>query len=136
MSNLNGFEYVDVNALETSAHDFVAVVPAGITDADALVNALVDVLRFPAYFGFNWDALYDCLTDFHWLQQHTIVLAHQDAPALEATTLEMYLDVLRAAMLDWQPGDAHALRVVFPANARPELERLLTADEPHHIRLR
>lgn len=135
MSNLNGFEFVDVNALETSADDFVAVVPAGITSAKDLLRALAEALRFPEYFGFNWNALYDCLRDFHWLEQDTIVLAHQDAPALQASTLETYLDVLRAAMLARHPDEPH-LRVVFPADARPELERLLAADEPHHIRWR
>jgi Barstar (barnase inhibitor) len=105
MSNLNAFEFVDANLLETSADDFVAIVPAGLTTADDLLRALADVLRFPACFGFNWHGLYDCLTDFQWLEQHTIVLAHQDAPALQASTLEMYLDVLRAAILAWQPRE-------------------------------
>lgn len=36
---------------------------AGPTDKQALLQALSTALAFPAYFGFNWDALYDCLTD-------------------------------------------------------------------------
>jgi RNAse (barnase) inhibitor barstar len=30
-------------------------------------TAIARELRFPDYFGHNWDAVYDCLTDFGWL---------------------------------------------------------------------
>jgi RNAse (barnase) inhibitor barstar len=33
------------------------------TGKQALLEALSARLSFPPYFGFNWDALYDCLTD-------------------------------------------------------------------------
>ncbi|MFA7009521.1 MAG: barstar family protein [Elusimicrobiales bacterium] len=34
---------------------------AGVKDKRGLLAALASALRFPAYFGYNWDALLDCL---------------------------------------------------------------------------
>ena len=38
-----------------------------VTAKPALLGALAAALRFPAYFGANWDALADSLTDLSWL---------------------------------------------------------------------
>jgi len=36
-------------------------------------------MRFPAYFGFNWDAFRDCITDLSWLpMQDGLVLVYKN----------------------------------------------------------
>lgn len=35
----------------------------GARDKNAFLNAIAGALAFPEYFGHNWDAFYDCLTD-------------------------------------------------------------------------
>ena len=52
-----------------AADEFVARVPAGMTTQPALLDSLFESQRFPDYFGFNWNALFDCLGDFSWLEQ-------------------------------------------------------------------
>jgi RNAse (barnase) inhibitor barstar len=54
------------------------------------------VLRFPAYFGKNWDALSDCLTDLSWLDNayshFVVVIDHWDhcaSPLLQEILQEM-----------------------------------------------
>ena len=37
-----------------------------VTDKAALLKKVAQALRFPEYFGMNWDALGDCLMDMSW----------------------------------------------------------------------
>ncbi len=47
---------------------------------EAMLAAIASSLRFPAWFGSNWDALSDCLLDMGWLPAlgYVIVLEHSD----------------------------------------------------------
>jgi RNAse (barnase) inhibitor barstar len=64
-------------------------------------------LRFPAYFGRNWDAVYDCLTDPSWLPTaagYVLVLDGFDQFATdEPEQWNIALKVLREACAFWQP---------------------------------
>jgi hypothetical protein len=112
------------------------------TVSDALVARVIDVVQTPTqlfelfyrlltlrgYFGFNWNALFDCLRDFHWVSQGRVVIVHDTFPALPQSELKTYLEVLRDAVLDWKPGEAHSLEVVFDENDRARVEALMTGD--------
>lgn len=46
-------------------------------------HELAKALRFPAYFGHNWDALIDCLGDVgRWLQTPSVIVLIEHADAL------------------------------------------------------
>jgi len=51
------------------------------TTAD-LFNEVAAALQFPPYFGENWDALDECLTDMEWLPAEAYVLVVLDAKHL------------------------------------------------------
>lgn len=116
---MSEFAFEDHPVLEPA--DFLARLPAGLTDASALLHALAERLSFPGYFGFNWDALSDCLRDLHWLSNPRVVLLHADLPALPEPELRSYLEVLREAVESWQPGEPHSLHVIFPAALRQQV---------------
>jgi RNAse (barnase) inhibitor barstar len=46
---------------------------------EALWSALAKEMRFPEYFGMNWDALDECLRDMSWLPAKGYVLFLRDA---------------------------------------------------------
>ena len=63
-------------------------------------------LRFPDYFGHNWDAVYDCLTDMSWLPAagYVLVLDGFDHFATnEPEQWDIGMKVLREACAFWQP---------------------------------
>ena len=91
---------------------------SGICNKNELFEQLQEKLLLPDYFGYNWDALYDCLRDFHWIKQKKIALVHDDLPILDESELKTYLDVLMDAVLDWNEYEEHSLEVVFSEDTK------------------
>lgn len=98
----------------------------GAPDKEALLERLALALGFPAWFGGNWDALEDCLTDLSWRAGagHLVLIeGHGDLPADD---LGVLLDVLAAAAGYWA-GRGRPFFAVFidpgHALALPELVR-------------
>src|SRR5687768_12541042 len=100
-------------------------IPAGVSAKDQLMRLLEDELRFPDYFGRNWDALSDCLRDLSWLPPGRVDLVHEALPALSEGELQTYLEVLTTAAADWKPDEEHALQLVFPERERRRVLDLL-----------
>lgn len=46
--------------------DFLHIDCHDAADKNELLATIAETLSFPDYFGMNWDALYDCLTDMAW----------------------------------------------------------------------
>jgi hypothetical protein len=126
MDHAHAFEFTD--APEMGLDDYVADIPAGLTSTQSLLQVLYNALELPGYFGFNWNALSDCLRDFHWLKQHRVVLRHADLPAIPVTDLRTYVEVLTEAEGSWCPGEEHSLRVVFPTATQKDVARLMTPE--------
>ena len=49
----------------------------GITNKDQFLKQIAAVMHFPSYFGHNWDALDDCLTDLAWVDDQELVLVYE-----------------------------------------------------------
>jgi hypothetical protein len=74
---------------------------SGVRDKAALLGAVARALDFPDWFGGNWDALEDCLTDLSWSRARDHVLLVEGADALAADDLGVFLDVLRSSAEYW-----------------------------------
>lgn len=46
--------------------DVIALDLRSASDKNAILAALGEAGAFPDYYGHNWDAAYDCLTDLQW----------------------------------------------------------------------
>jgi len=88
------------------------------------LSTIAKALNFPDWFGYNWDALEDCMTDLSWLDARGYVLLFENIrpfaeshPADFATALEVCnavaehwrnaatpLWVFIQGQQDWQPG--------------------------------
>jgi hypothetical protein len=127
------FVYEGEAALQArSADGFVIRVPVGIESEHELLGAIAIAGSFPGYFGFNWDALHECLRDFHWLDEEKIVLQHDDLPLrADAGNCRIYLSVLDSSFRHWRDCVPEAgrdpcrkLRIVFPVGVRDEIEQI------------
>ncbi len=70
---------------------------AGVADKAGLLRCMAAALRFPAYFGHNWDALEDCLSDLSWLPPGGYVLLFEHVDALQNAAgedFDILLDIL------------------------------------------
>lgn len=45
-----------------------------IADKEDLFIKLAESLEFPDYFGYNWDAVLDLLSDFSWFDENEIII--------------------------------------------------------------
>ena len=57
-----------------------------INSKDELLTVYSIKLKFPSYFGFNWDALFDCLRDLDWIEQKTIIIYHPQLRIVQENT--------------------------------------------------
>jgi RNAse (barnase) inhibitor barstar len=120
------FDFVDEAVVAGPPDAYIAHVPANIASKEELLRALYESLQLPGYFGFNWDALSDCLRDFHWLDPRTVVLVHADLPQIPPSERRTYLEILAKSIDSWQPEDDHDFRVVFPSSVQAEVTAVLT----------
>ena len=74
---------------------------AGVRDKSELLARLARDLRFPEWFGGNWDALEDCLTDLSWLDADGHVLLLERASSLGADDFGVLADVLASSARYW-----------------------------------
>jgi len=102
------------------AHAQMVQLPAGASK-EQLMAAFAGALKLPAYFGFNWDALEECLRDRLEAAQHLVVV-HKDLPLAESPEDQRtYLRLLRDLARDDSPARFTA---VFPEAVRSHVLEL------------
>lgn len=84
----------------------VTLAGEAIPDRPAFFAALATALHFPDYFGHNWDAVYDLLTDPGWFPNEGLVLVLANFPRFAEQQPEQWrkgLQVFQDACDFWQP---------------------------------
>lgn len=71
-----------------------------LPDGKNPLPSIAGALAFPDWFGQNWDALEDCLSDLSWREAEGYVLVFEHAAAGDETGI--LIDVLAAAAEFWQ----------------------------------
>ncbi len=118
------FLFVDDPAAFQAEGAAVVRIPAAARGKEKLLGVLARKLRFPAYFGHNWDALDECLRYLSWDgPQGRIVIVHEGLPfAPTSPAMATYTAILADAVAAHRPGGSPpVLDVVFPASAASTL---------------
>ena len=87
------------------AYGIYAIDLAGVADKADLMERLQGALHFPDWFGRNWDALEDCLTDMSWSEHVGYVLLIRGGAELRRQhkpLLDALIDVLKSAADYWR----------------------------------
>ena len=75
-----------------------------INDKTSFLNACGEAMSFPAYYGHNWDALDECITDLEWCPAQGYVLLYDHVERFAGDEPEQWsiaLDILREATNYW-----------------------------------
>ncbi|HXU40729.1 MAG TPA: barstar family protein [Burkholderiales bacterium] len=94
-----------------------------LKDGNAL-RAISQALRFPDWFGGNWDALEDCLGDLSWRPGNGHVLVFRNWQALTSDDLGVLIDVLRSSAESWSGRGRPFFAVLIDPQARLALPPL------------
>lgn len=99
----------------TLGYECVRIDLADCDDKAALLARTAAALRFPEWFGHNWDAWFDCLTDLGWRDAAAgRVLVFERAARLRSATPEVFdtaLAILEDVARVWS-GRGVALRAI------------------------
>jgi hypothetical protein len=134
------FLFVSDTSTVSTEHDYVIKIPRGVQSKADLLKHYKEKGHFPDYFGFNWDALLDCLRDLSWVSQKRIIIVHDDLPlSNDKKELQVYLEILETAVNDWRkvgegpfneppeewPYIEHELLVIFTASVESTIVCML-----------
>jgi len=82
----------------------VGIAVRNARDKLAFLKSTAQALQFPSYFGQNWDAFYDCLTDLVQRAGERLVIAFDDLSGfarVEPDEFQCAVDALRDAAEYW-----------------------------------
>jgi RNAse (barnase) inhibitor barstar len=89
------------------------LVPNSISKKEELLHFLATQLKFPNYFGFNWDALFDCLKDLYWITEVNIVLEHEKDFKLIGLDDKIYREIMHDIEIFWNEFPEHKFEVIY-----------------------
>ena len=102
------------NLPESNENVVVVRILPTISDKEELFDIFSRTLSFPDYFGRNWNALSDCLSDLEWLDSKSvIIIVHSEFPRLPHSELHTYLDALQIAQACWIKDGSKRLTIIF-----------------------
>ena len=90
-----------LDAAQGSSLKVVHVGLGGASGKAALLERIARALEFPQWFGANWDALEDCLTDLSWSKAGGHVLLIEGGGDLPEDERGILADILASAAAYW-----------------------------------
>jgi hypothetical protein len=118
-----GFDFDTIGAAEPEGA-FV-LVGSEVSSRRELFDSYARALHFPSYFGNNWDAFVDCLSNLYWIDAGEVSVVHIGLPRLPTAELHVYLECLRDVLSSSSPSAGPQLRIRFRDVDQSLIESLL-----------
>lgn len=98
-------------------YSLIVVDLGSIRTREDLIDKLAQALQFPKYFGRNWDAFLDLVTDLSWNSASGYVLLLKNADALlnlPSEHLDIFIRLCLATVKRWQSGEDEEGKAITP----------------------
>jgi len=102
----------------------VGIDASAVRTKSQMLGLLGRSLAFPSWYGRNWDALEDCLTDLDWLPQPGLVVRIEGFDAYAEADPDGFgilLDIFKTSAEYWR-GEGRGLWVFFTGRPAARLE--------------
>lgn len=124
------FYFIDkFEEIETNNNLYIVTLKDNISSKEELLNEYYAKLKFPSYFGFNWDALNDCLVNLDNIQQEKVVIYHHTIPLLNEENMKIYLSILKDSTGEWVGMDwctnNHVIYVYFNSRDYDRVQQIV-----------
>lgn len=125
-NTLGGFEFYEALPESESLEGVRIAVINGRANKQQLLCDVAEQLRFPEYYGENWDAFEECLADILPNAGAEVVLLHGGIPTgMDRADLATYLRILSAVASRRRERGEPPLRSMFPLTAKPTICSIL-----------
>lgn len=84
---------------------FINIDLSGVSAKEGFLKTVARSLQFPAYFGMNWDAFEECLTDLSWYRAKGFAIVFKDIRAFSENDRKesgMARKILKSAAAFWK----------------------------------
>lgn len=112
------------SAAQSAGLPLVGVDASAARTKSQMLGLLGKVLAFPSWYGRNWDALEDCLTDASWLPEKGQVIRIEGFEAYaeaDPDGFAILLDIFKTSAEFWR-GEGRAFWVFFTGKPAAQLE--------------
>ena len=110
---MNVFKYYSTDFFVPTLNSIEIHISSNIKSKEDLLDYFSEKLKFPDYFGKNWDALYDCLVDLSWIKEKKIIILHDEINFIETNDLTIYLKILCDVINKWSDSEEHTFEAFF-----------------------
>jgi RNAse (barnase) inhibitor barstar len=128
LKKINYYEKLEeeLNKIISNEDNFIVIISEDIKTKKQLLDELKNKINFPSYFGDNWDALNDVLSDLNWIDKKDIYLFHKNLSHLGKDDLRTYLEILINITEHWEQFTDHNFIVYFNKDEKSSIEKLLS----------
>lgn len=114
--------------LESAARDaglrYARIDAAAVRTKSAFLGLVARTLAFPSWFGRNWDAFEDCLTDLSWIEQPGLVIViegFETYAQADPGGFAILLDIFKTSAEYWR-GEGRPFWVILTGEPAAQLE--------------